>query len=115
MVTRYDWWFSVVCTRSVQTCDSIGSNRLCVRSPTCAYARTLLCALKYLFSFARWLSRLVGFTLAVKLTGPRVLMQVGRVLMPRYRGLLEVSHLGSQVPHGVARDIRADEILGNDM
>ena len=54
---------SVVCPLSVRVCDSIGGNRLCVRSPTCACAR-ILCALfngnvqdthsrKYLSSFAR--------------------------------------------------------------
>ena len=79
LVTQYDWWFSVVCPRSVIACDSIGGNRLCVCFPTCAYARALLCALfngngsdmhyrKYLSSFSHWLSRLLGFALTVKLT-----------------------------------------------
>ena len=84
LVTRYDWWFSVVCPRSVRACDSIGGNGLCVHSPVRLCTRMIYALFngngsdthsrKYLSSFVRWLSRLLGFALTVKLTAAALLV-----------------------------------------
>ena len=69
---------SDVCPLSVRVCDYIDGNGLCVCSPVRLCARMIYALFngngsdthsrKYLSSFVRWLSRLVGFALTVKLT-----------------------------------------------
>ena len=84
LVTQCDWWFSVgslLFVRTLCACEIPLAVMGCVSNLPCAPARAYfaryltvtvkICTLESILPvFSRWLSRLVGLTLTVKLTHP---------------------------------------------